>query len=125
MSSNTQREQARARIRKQKMTTNLIWGGIGVAVIAAIGFFVWQGVRPAAGESMMFAISNIAGIGQGFRDTNQWLAVLTNQAFPVTFYAGDALGSFNSWARIITANLAGIGIVGLVFPYMETSCGKH
>ncbi len=29
MSSNTQREQARARIRKQKLTTNLIWGGIG------------------------------------------------------------------------------------------------
>ena len=58
-------------------------------------------------------LSNFAGIGQGFRDSNQWLAVLTNHLLPITFYAGDALGSFNSWARFVTGILAGLGIVWL------------
>lgn len=63
-------------------------------------------------------ISDFAGIGQGFRDTNQWLAALTNNALPVTFYAGDALGSFNSIMRFITGILAGLGIVWIAFPYI-------
>ncbi|MBI2332660.1 MAG: DUF2085 domain-containing protein, partial [Chloroflexi bacterium] len=46
-------------------------------------------------------ISDLAGIGLGFRDTNAWLALLTNHALPATFYAGDALGSFNSIMRFI------------------------
>jgi len=49
MNSKTKRQQMRERNRRQKMITNLIWGGIGVAVIAVLGFIVWQGVRPAAG----------------------------------------------------------------------------
>ena len=63
-------------------------------------------------------ISDLAGIGQGFRDSNAWLAALTNHAFPASIYAGDALGSFNCWTRIITGLLAGLGIVWLVFPYV-------
>ncbi|MHB8776562.1 MAG: DUF2085 domain-containing protein [Anaerolineales bacterium] len=63
-------------------------------------------------------ISDFAGIGQGFRDTNQWLAILTNNSFPVTFYAGDALGSFNSIMRFISGLLAGLGIIWLTFPYV-------
>ena len=63
-------------------------------------------------------ISDFAGIGQGFRDTNQWLAILTNNSFPATFYAGDALGSFNSIMRLISGLLAGLGIVWLAFPYI-------
>jgi len=65
------------------------------------------------------AISDLSGIGQGFRDSNAWLATLTNSAFPATFYAGDALGSFNCWARIITGLLAGLSIVWLVFPFVS------
>ncbi|MCQ3936253.1 MAG: hypothetical protein DPW18_04300 [Chloroflexi bacterium] len=64
------------------------------------------------------AVSDLAGIGNGFRDTNAWLAVLTNNAFPATFYAGDALGSFNSFMRFITGLLAGLAIVWLAFPYV-------
>lgn len=60
----------------------------------------------------------MAGIGQGFRDTNKWLAALTNDSLPATCYAGDALGSFNSIMRFITGLLAGRGIVWLVFPYL-------
>ena len=64
------------------------------------------------------AISDFAGIGQGFRDTNQWLAILTNNSLPATFYAGDALGSLNSIMRIISGLLAGLGIVWFAFPYI-------
>src|SRR5581483_6677900 len=63
-------------------------------------------------------LSDLAGIGQGFRDTNQWLVDLTNNAFPTAFYAGDALGSFNSIMRLITGLLAGLAIVWLAFPYI-------
>ena len=58
MSSKKVREQMRERNRKQKMTTNLIWGGIGLVVIAIIGFFVWQGGRPAVGDSFPIMTSS-------------------------------------------------------------------
>lgn len=63
-------------------------------------------------------VSDLAGLGQGFRDTNIWLVTLTHQAFPVTFYAGDAIGSFNSIMRFITGLLAGPGIGWFAFPYI-------
>jgi uncharacterized membrane protein len=64
-------------------------------------------------------VSDLFGIGQGFRDSNAWLAMLTNHAFPVGFYAGDTLGSFNSWMRWITGILFGLGIVWFGFPYLD------
>ena len=67
------------------------------------------------------AVSDLAGIGLGFRDTNQWLAALTNYSLPASFYAGDALGSFNSWARFLSGLLAGSGIIWLGFPYVFQS----
>lgn len=63
-------------------------------------------------------LSDLAGIGRGFRDTNEWLRILTKNAFPATFYAGDALGSFNSLMRLITGPLAGLAIIWLIFPYL-------
>lgn len=66
-------------------------------------------------------ISDFAGIGEGFRDTNQWLAILTNNSFPAIFYAGDALGSFNSMMRLITGILAGLAVIWLAFPYILQS----
>jgi uncharacterized membrane protein len=76
---------------------------------------------PIIVDGTTHAISDLTGIGLGFRDTNQWLVTLTKHALPITFYAGDALGSFNSWARFITGLLAGLGIVWLAFPYMFPS----
>jgi uncharacterized membrane protein len=73
---------------------------------------------PIVVDGVTHAVSDFAGIGQGFRDTNEWLRLLTKDALPVTFYAGDALGSFNSLMRFITGLLAGLGIVWLVFPYV-------
>jgi len=63
-------------------------------------------------------LSDFAGIGNGFRDTNAWLVALTNNTLSSTFYAGDALGSFNSLMRLVTGLLAGLAIVWLAFPYI-------
>ena len=76
---------------------------------------------PMIVDGSTHAVSDLAGIGSGFRDTNQWLAVLTNHSLPMEFYAGDALGSFNSWARLLSGLLAGLGIVWLAFPYIYQS----
>ena len=70
-------------------------------------------------------LSDLSGFGAGFRDTNQWLSVLTNAALPPSFYMGDALGSFNSWMRILTGLLAGLGIVWFAFPYLEASFAQN
>lgn len=59
------------------------------------------------------------GIGGGFRYTNAWLAVWTNNAFPATFYAGDALGSFNAWMRLLSGIFFGIGIVWFAYPQLQ------
>lgn len=76
---------------------------------------------PMIVDGSTHAVSDLAGIGLGFRDTNQWLINLTNNSLPAAFYAGDALGSFNSWARFISGLLAGLGIVWLAFPYIFQS----
>jgi uncharacterized membrane protein len=82
----------------------------------------WQGfvflLLPIILDGGTHMLSDLAGIGQGFRDTNLWLAFLTNNAFSASFYAGDALGSFNSWMRLVTGILAGLGIAWFVFPYV-------
>lgn len=64
-------------------------------------------------------VSDFAGIGQGFRDSNAWLAVLTQNAFSSSFYAGDAWYSFNGIARLLTGVLFGLGIVWFGFPYLD------
>ncbi len=64
-------------------------------------------------------VSDLAGIGRGFRDTNLWLAVLTRYSLPNNFYAGDAWGSFNSLIRLLTGILFGMGIVWYTYPYMD------
>ena len=37
----------------------------------------------------------------------------------MTYYQGDAFGSFNSWMRLITGLLFGIALVGIAFPYIN------
>ena len=64
-------------------------------------------------------ISDLAGLGNGFRDSNIWLAALTGNIFPAAFYVGDVLGSFNSWMRLLTGLLFGLAIVWLAYPALE------
>ena len=74
---------------------------------------------PMAVDGTSHLISDLWGIGRGFRDSNEWLATLTSHALPAWFYAGDALGSFNSWMRLITGLLFGLGTAALLLPYLE------
>lgn len=59
------------------------------------------------------------GLTTGFRYHNDWLAALTGHALPASFYSGDALGSFNSWMRLITGLLLAVGVVWLTFPMID------
>lgn len=85
--------------------------------ISIFGLLVFM--LPMAIDGGTHVISDLAGIGQGFRDTNAWLAILTNNSLPTTFYVGDALGSFNSWMRLITGVLFGFGIAWFSLPYFH------
>lgn len=52
------REQRRSRQRQQQIRSSLIWGGLGLGVLAVIGLVVWQGVRPRAGEEIPIMTSS-------------------------------------------------------------------
>jgi hypothetical protein len=58
MNSKSNRQKMHERQRKQKLRSSLTWGGIGVVVLAIIGLVIWQGVRPAAGESVQIMVSD-------------------------------------------------------------------
>lgn len=75
---------------------------------------------PMVLDGATHTLSDFSGLGRGFRDSNDWLLTLTNSTLPLA-YTGDALGSFNSWARLITGVLAGLGIVWFAFPHLERS----
>ncbi len=73
------------------------------------------------GTHFLSDIQSGASLGFGFRDSNAWLAQLTNNAFPATFYAGDTLGSFNSIMRLVTGALFGLASVWLAWPYADAA----
>ncbi|MBV7337248.1 DUF2085 domain-containing protein [Chloroflexi bacterium TSY] len=54
----------------------------------------------------------------GFRNTNEWLAVLTGYRWP-EFYAGDHFGTFNWWVRLVTGFPAAWGMAFLIFPWLD------
>jgi len=60
----------------------------------------------------------------GFRDTNAWLAALTGGAFP-GFYAGDHVGTFNWWMRLLTGGLGAWGIVFFALPWLDRWLGPE
>ena len=91
---------------RRKLKPIPIWGFILLAL-------------PLAIDGATHMVSDLAGIGQGFRDSNLWLVNLTNNSLGSTFYKGDALGSFNSWMRLFTGVLFGLGLVWFGFPYLE------
>jgi len=104
-------------------TSSLFFGLLWYPFRDRIKKLPWWGLFllliPMGIDGTSHLISDLAGIGQGFRYTNTWLVTLTNHSFPITFYVGDALGSFNSWMRIMTGVFFGIGVVGFSFPYFE------
>ena len=98
----------------------LIWYPLRRRARSLPPLFLALFLLPMALDGGSHFISDLAGIGQGFRDSNLWLAKLTHFSFAPNFYSGDALGSFNSWMRLFTGLLAGIGLVWFAFPYLDT-----
>lgn len=80
---------------------------------------------PMAVDGASHFISDLQGLGQGFRDSNAWLAALTGNAFTSGFYAGDAWGSFNSMMRLLTGVLFGAGIVWFGFPLLDDAFSQQ
>ena len=76
-------------------------------------------ISPMALDGITHFISDLNGLTEGFRYQNAWLATLTDNGFGSSFYVGDAIGSFNSWMRLLSGLLFGIGCIGLAFPYLE------
>ena len=112
-----------------------VYGGVWLAgvVYAALGekraprvsLVAWiiLGVLPLALDGVTHMINDIvAGTsGAGFRDTNAWLALLTANALPQSFYEGNLLGSFNSWMRWLTGVVFSFMTVFALFPIIRTS----
>jgi hypothetical protein len=66
------------------------------------------------------AVSDLLfGIGSGFRDQNDWLALLTGSRWSAAFYAGDSFGTFNSWMRLLTGLLCSFGLIGWIMPRLD------
>jgi uncharacterized membrane protein len=78
---------------------------------------------PMGIDGLTHLASDFAGMGQGFRDSNAWLATLTGHAFATDFYSGDQIGSFNSWMRLLSGFLFGLGVVWLIFPHLDRDLG--
>jgi uncharacterized membrane protein len=74
---------------------------------------------PIAIDGLAHMVSDISGLNSGFRYTNEWLVNLTGHNFADSFYQGDAIGSFNSWARLISGVLFGIGIAAFGLPLID------
>jgi uncharacterized membrane protein len=79
---------------------------------------------PMAVDGGTHFLGDLAGIGQGFRDTNLWLATLTRNIFQLKFYAGDAWGSFNSMMRLFTGVLFGLGVAWFAFPLLDATLSE-
>jgi uncharacterized membrane protein len=74
---------------------------------------------PMALDGGTHMISDLWGVTASFRQGNVWLAVLTANALPPSFYAGDAWGSFNSLARLVTGLLAAFALIFWLAPLID------
>jgi uncharacterized membrane protein len=74
---------------------------------------------PMLGDGVTHSISDLWGLGQGFRETNGWLVALTGHVLTPSFYSGDAWGSFNSLMRLGTGLLAAFAVIFFVFPLLN------
>ena len=58
MSRANKREERRARQRREQIRSFAIWGSLALLLLALIGFMIWRGVRPAAGEAISEMVSS-------------------------------------------------------------------
>jgi len=93
--------------RQIKSLSPIAWLGVGILPVGLDGF------------THMINDALAGTSGAGLRDTNGWLTLLTRNLLPQTFYAGDALGSFNSDLRWLTGLWFGLTTVWFIFPFIE------
>lgn len=74
---------------------------------------------PMGLDGVTHMISDLQGLGEGFRYHNQWLAEMTGYIFKPGFYAGTTWGTFNSGMRLLTGILFGVGFVWYLFPLLD------
>jgi uncharacterized membrane protein len=74
---------------------------------------------PMGIDGSTHVLSDMAGFNVGFRYTNTWLVTLTQHRLRDAFYVGNALGSFNSYARLISGLLSGFALVLAAYPILE------
>jgi hypothetical protein len=108
------------------MSIGIVLGGLASAVLRyTLRPLDWRVfgllVLPMALDGLSHSISDLAGLGHGFRYTNAWLAGLTGNRMSSHFYVGNALGSFNSWMRVGTGVLFGFAVVWLIYPRLQRS----
>lgn len=99
----------------------ILWGVFKKKIKKLSWWMAFLFILPMAIDGTTHMISDFAGLGQGFRDTNIWLASMTNHSLAPTFYGGDAWGSFNAWMRLITGVLFGFGTVWFGFALLNES----
>lgn len=89
-----------------------------VKALSPILFFIL--LLPMGIDGLTHMMSDFSGLTEGFRYDNAWLATLTGNVFPASFYSGDSFGSFNSWMRLLSGITFGLAVVGLIFPYLDS-----
>lgn len=82
-------------------------------------------ILPLAMDGITHMVSDLWGVTAGFRQNNTWLAVLTGNVLPATFYTGDTWGSFNSLARLVTGLLAAFGLVFWLLPILDRALSSN
>jgi uncharacterized membrane protein len=105
-------------------TMTPIFGLLYAALRRRLRPLSWQLLVLALMPLFLDGVSHVANdlfygvAGGGFRDTNSWLAFLTGDAWP-GFYAGDHVGTFNWWMRLVTGMLAAWGLAFWAFPWLD------
>lgn len=98
----------------------LLWWPLRDRIRSLRWYWLILFLLPMGLDGTTHMISDLWGIGAGFRYTNAWLVELTHNAFPASFYLGNALGSFNSWMRLFTGVVFAAGMVWFAFPYLDS-----
>jgi len=107
-----------------------LWGLLWYPLRHRLPRLPWWGLAlmalPVVVDGTTHFLSDLAGVDQGFRSSNTWLAALTAYRLPPSVYNGDAWGSANSILRLTTGLLFSLGLVWFGFPYLaEAVEGIH
>ena len=76
-------------------------------------------IVPLVIDGLSHSVSDLWGIGHGFREGNDWLRMLTGNTLTSSFYVGDGWGAVNSLLRLATGVLSGFAFAFALFPRLD------